>query len=314
MNESRYFWLKRGFIYKPYKESSLWIDHAMAPAPIMIDNSTIRIFMGGWDTNNISRIYYIDVDANNPSSVKNIITTPVLDIGEYGCFDDNGVFPGHVYRHKKKIYLYYTGFQKLDKIPFSNFSGLAISADNGMTFKRVSKAPVMDRKDEGLFTRAGISIIVKDNIFHTFYAVGNSWHFVNGKNRPVYEINYITSNDGIHFGESGRTILTCDYDVEHGLGRPQICEFNDIYFVFFTRRFLNFKYGIGVARSNDLINWKRIDNWLDTIQLGQAGEFDSDMIYFPAFINTGTKQYLFYVGNGYGMDGFGYAELKKKNI
>ncbi len=55
----------------------------------------------------------------------------------------------------------------------------------------------------------------------------------------------------------------------------------------------------------------RADGWLNTIAHGKKGEFDCDMVYFPAVIDTGEKIFLFYVGNGYGKDGFGYAELIK---
>ena len=313
MINNNFNWEKIGFIYKPKNESDLWLSHSMAPAPIIINNSTIRIFMGGWDSNQVSRIYFIDVDSDNPRNVKKIAQLPILEVGEDGCFDDNGVFPAHVYRHGEYIYLYYTGFQKLKKIAFSNFGGLAISRDNGDTFERVSKAPVMDRQDEGLYTRAGTSILVKNRVFHTCYSVGNSWMFVKGKERPVYSVNYIVSKDGKSFGNLGKEIISIDPNVEHGLGRPQICEFKDFILVFYTRRFINHKYGMGVALSSDFKNWERIDHWLDPISHGPHGDFDSDMVYFPAFIDTGKNQFLFYNGNGYGKDGFGFAQLKRKN-
>ena len=82
--------------------------------------------------------------------------------------------------------------------------------------------------------------------------------------------------------------------------------------VFYTKRRLDFKYFIGCAvKENN--KWNRCDDWLNTIKYGDIGEFDHDMVYFPAVIDTGKKIFLFYVGNGYGKDGFGYAELIKSN-
>lgn len=302
-------WTKRGFIYKPENEAEWWNDHAMAPAAMMYDNSSIRVYLGCWDENGIARIGYIDLDAKNPKIVKNISREPVLDIGSDGCFDDNGVFPGHVYKYDGKVYLYYTGFQKLEKIPFSNFGGLAISEDNGNTFKRVSKAPVLDRADEGLFTRAGSSVIVENGVFKSCYSVGSGWIKVAGKDRPVYEVNYIESKDGMDFGKKGVCIVQCNHEIEHGLGRPQIFKLDDIYYVFYTRRLLDYKYHMGTAQSRDLKNWERIDDWLSVVKHGNKDEFDSEMVYFPCVVNTGKKVFLFYAGNGYGRDGFGYAEL-----
>ncbi len=303
-------WKKKGLIYCPQSEASWWISHAMAPAAFMLDNNVIRILMGCWDAHGISRIGYIDVSAEKPDVIIGKSVNPILDIGEPGCFDDNGVFPGHVYKYDGKIYLYYTGFQKLNKIPFTNFSGLAISYDGGYTFERVSKVPVMDRADEGLFTRAGTSVIIEKNIFKACYSVGSGWTFIAGKERPIYEVNYIESFDGVSFGSEGRCIVKCDSSIEHGLGRPQIITINNIYYVFYTRRMLNFKYHMGVARSYDLVSWERIDSWLSTVSHGFPHEFDSQMVYFPCVINSGKRIFLFYSGNGYGKSGVGYAELE----
>lgn len=281
----------------------------MAPAAFMYGKNTIRVFIGCWDSDKISRIGYIDLDASDPKKILYISQNPVLDIGRDGCFDDNGVFPGHVYKNDRKIYLYYTGFQKLHKIAFSNFGGLAISEDGGNSFKRISESPVMDRADEGLFTRAGNSVIYEDGLYKSCYSVGSAWRKISGKNRPIYDVNYIESADGINFDKVGKKIIECDLAVEHGLGRPQITKIGKKYCIFYTRRMLNLKYHIGCAVSENCDNWQRIDSWMGAINHGSFGEFDSEMVYFPCVVNTGKKIYLFYSGNGYGADGIGYAEL-----
>ena len=218
---NNYKWIKRGFIYKPDHEQEWWHSHAMAPTPILYDDETIRVYVGAWDKNGISRISYIDLDIDNPKIVKNVSNKIVLDIGKDGCFDDNGVFPGHAYKHEDgRVFLYYTGFQKLYKIAFSNFGGLALSYDNGNTFKRVSAAPVMDRADEGLYTRAGTSAIFEDSKFKCCYSVGSGWYNIAGKDRPIYEVNYIESENGIDFPKQGTTAVKVNLNEEHGLGRP----------------------------------------------------------------------------------------------
>lgn len=303
-------WAKKGFIYKPDHVADWWHSTAMAPAAFM-RGDVIRILIGGWDAEGISRIGYVDVDADDPKKVLGISLRPLLDIGNPGCFDDNGVFPGHVYSHNGKQYLYYTGFQKLHKIPFSNFSGLAISEDGGETFTRVSQAPVMDRADEGLFTRAGTSVIYEDGVFKACYSVGSAWRFINGKDRPVYNVNYIESPDGITFPNKGTAIVSCDDMFEHGLGRPQLIKIDDVYCVFYTRRMIDYRYKMGMAISRDCRSWTRKDEYLDSIELGAEGEFDSEMVYFPCVIDTGRQVYLLYCGNGYGRTGIGYAQLER---
>lgn len=304
-----YTWQKKGKVFKPEHEAPWWSSNAMAPAPVMYGNDTIRVYVGAWDENGISRIGYIDVDADDPLKVRNISRECVVDIGRDGCFDDNGVLPGHAFKHPDgRVFLYYTGFQQLHKIAFSNFSGLAVSTDGGDTFRKVSEAPVMDRADEGLYTRAGVSAIYEDGRFKCCYSVGSGWYTIAGKERPVYEVNYIESADGIHFGAKGESAVRVDLSREHGLGRPQIVSLRGETFVFYTRRTLDFKYSMGCARFSNG-TWERCDEWLSSVRHGAPGEFDSEMVYFPAVIDTGRKIFLFYVGNGYGKEGFGCAEL-----
>lgn len=281
----------------------------MAPAAVLIDSKVIRVYCGGWDENGISRIGYIDVDANCPSKVLNVSERPVLDIGIDGAFDENGVFPGHVYRDGNKILLYYTGFQLGHKIRHYNFGGLAISEDGGNTFSRASQAPVIDRADEGLFVRAGQSIVKEEGIYHSCYSAGSGWTNAGGKPRPTYDVYYQNSREYNRFSISGRPIVECDHSVEHGLGRPQLVNIKGNYLVFYTRRVLDMKYSFGCAISQDLNTWERVDSAFETHH-GKDGEFDSEMVYFPCVLSWKNKIYIFYSGNGFGKEGLGYGELE----
>lgn len=304
---------KIGFVCKPENFAHWWKTHAMAPAPLLLNKDVIRIYCGGWDENGISRIGFIDVSVNNPQNVLDVSQHPVLDIGRDGCFDENGVFPGHVYdMGGGKIHLYYTGFQLGHKIRHYNFGGLAVSNDSGNTFQRYSEAPIMDRADEGLFVRAGQSIeTANEGGFHMVYSAGSDWQVCMNELRPVYDVFYQHSADGIASQDVGKRIVACDREIEHGLGRPQIIKLKEKYFVFYTRRIIkNMKYFIGGAVSENGIDWLRIDNDFDSVEFGRNGDFDNEMIYFPAVVKiSDSVAYLFYSGNYFGKDGIGLLEL-----
>jgi len=302
-------WIKRGKIFELTTPSSWWKSHAMAPSAIYLKKGVIRIYLGCWDENKISRIGFIDVDAKAPNKVLAVSSNPVLNIGRDGMFDENGVFPAHASVINGKVYLYYTGFQLGFKIEHYNFGGLAISED-GLNFKRVSEAPVLDRQDEGLFVRAGQSVLFENNIFKTVYSVGSGWAFVGGKKRPTYNVCYQQSEDGINYKKNGKIIAKFNLEVEHGLGRPQIVKVYDEYVVFYTRRMIDMKYYIGCSKSKDCVNWKKDKAVFSEIKHSKNG-FDSEMIYFPSVIyNPDVKKYqLFYCGNGFGKTGIGFAEL-----
>jgi hypothetical protein len=302
---------KLGFVYSRNEapENHWWQSHTMAPTAIEHGDEVIRVYLGCWDVNGISRIGWIDVDKNDPTKVLNVCDSPALDIGEDGCFDENGVFPGHAFKFEDKVILYYTGFQLGQKIRHYNFGGAAVSND-GDVFTRLSKSPVLDRSEEGLFVRAGQSVIVKDGIFHTVYSAGSSWVDVAGNLRPVYDVIYQTSTSPFNFDNIGNLVIKHDSRVEHGLGRPQIIELNGEIYIFYTRRKLDMKYSFGFSRfsTNDLVS-HRLDYQMN-IDHSEIG-FDSEMIYFPSVVQVKTtgRVFLFYSGNGFGGKGLGVMEL-----
>lgn len=304
---------KIGFVFKPSGSQAWWASHAMAPAPILLDDKTIRVFLGCWTKEKISRIGYVDVAREDPTKVLSVSERPVLDIGRDGCFDENGVFPAHVsVLDDGRVFLYYTGFQLGHKIRHYNFGGLAISEDGGRAFKRYSQAPVMDRADEGLFVRAGQSIETADEGgYHVVYSAGSSWHPCAGELRPVYDVFYQKSPDGIALARAGRKIVSCDLSVEHGLGRPQIIRLGEFFYVFYTRRIIkNMKYFLGCARSKNGQDWERQDDLFSSVPYGSEKDFDSEMVYFPAVVKVSDdKAFLFYSGNDYGRDGMGVMEV-----
>jgi hypothetical protein len=302
-------WVKKGFIFKAAPLGDWWASHTMAPSAVLLDPNCIRIYCGCWNASGISSIGFIDVDPGDPSKVLRVCDSPVLIPGRAGTFDDNGVFPAHAYMHEGTVYLYYTGFQLLEKVRYSNFGGLATSHD-GQTFSRVSEAPILDRADEGLHVRAGQSIVFKDGVFKTCYSAGSGWEQIEGQLRPTYDVFYQESSDGVTYRKQGSRIVTCDSAVEHGLGRPQIFELNRRFYVFYTRRIIDrMRYSIGCATSTDLQHWTRIDDWV-ALPFGDAGEFDSEMVYFPSVVKTQDSVFLFYCGNQFGRDGLGYAQLE----
>ena len=299
---------KIGKILEPKNMNSWWKSHAMAPSAVLLNEDTIRIFLGCWDENGISRIGFVDVDSSNPLEIKGVSEEPVLDIGNPGMFDENGVFPAHAYRLGDEIYLYYTGFQLGHKVRHYNFGGLAKCDPLCNVAKRVSQAPNLDRKDEGLLVRAGQSVIFEDGKYKTVYSAGSDWAFVGGKMRPTYNVFYQESSDGIHYSDNGIKILEYNEEYEHGLGRPQIVKHNSMYYIFYTTRTLDMKYFFGVSRSKDCLHWERIDNEIEGIQHSKDG-WDSEMVYFPCLLEVNRNYYLFYGGNDFGGSGFGVARL-----
>mgnify|MGYP003351118836 FL=1 len=68
------------------------------------------------------------------------------------------------------------------------------------------------------------------------------------------------------------------------------------------------KYKMGYAISKDNKTWTRQDN-INTIQSSETG-WDSEMVCYPYILELKDKTIMFYSGNNYGKEGFGYAQIK----
>lgn len=118
----------------------------MMPLPYLIDEKIIRVFLTMCDEYNVGRIGYIDVDASNPRNILDYSQDPIIDIGESGTFDDNGVVTGSLFEKDEVLYMFYSGYQLCRKIPYMIFSGVAESFDKGRTFAKLTKnIPLLDR-------------------------------------------------------------------------------------------------------------------------------------------------------------------------
>ena len=282
---------------------------AMLPTPLLVDNSTLRIFLGFCTSENVGRIGYVDVDPENPKNLIQVSKTPVLDIGSPGTFDDNGVVPISVIKKGRVVYLYYIGFQLGINVPYYMFCGLAVSHDNGNTFVRLSKSPVLDRTSEDLFARCGVNVIQDEGVWKAYYVGGvkDGWTEYNGKRLPLYTMKYIESKDGISWdNQTVKQCLEFNSDDEHGFGRPHVFKEGGLYKMYYSIRTYSRGYYIGYAESSDGVSWNRKD---DLAGIGVSLEgWDSMNISYPYIYKYKDKMYMFYNGNGCGKTGFGYAE------
>jgi hypothetical protein len=290
-------WIKKGLIYN---------HSSTQPSPILLDKNTIRVYAGFRDTQGVSRIGYVDVDAADPSNIRRISKKPVLNIGKPGTFDDNGVILGDVVTYGKTLRMYYVGFQHVQKVKFLAFSGLAISHDHGETFTRVSDTPIFDRAPGELYIRTIHTVIREKNHWDIWYSSGNSWEIIKGLPYPRYSIFYTQSKDGISIPNS-RIICIAATKKEYRIGRPRVYKDKSGYYMFYTIGTVDKTYLPGYARSPDGIHWHRKDRTIGIAP--SATGWDSQMLCYPSLIHYKTTTYMFYNGNGMGESGFGYAIL-----
>jgi len=300
---------KKGLIYSLDKASGnpAWMNNStLTPTPFLLNENVIRVFCAMRDEQGVARIGFVDVDANNPSKILKISPKPVLDIGEPGCFDDNGVILGDVVRDGDLIRMYYVGFQIPSKAKFLAYSGLAISRDGGETFERFSKTPIMDRADNALFIRAIHGVTKEKDHWNIWYSCGSKWMEIDGQIFPFYNVRHCKSKDGIHFEDNRGELCLNNQNNEYRIGRARFFKIKNEDFLFYTygttdkinhAGFATFE-GKNWQRQKKFFFEKSVDGW------------DSKDLGYPAPLSYKNKIYIFYTGNGCGVSGFGYAQTE----
>lgn len=282
---------------------------AQAPVPLHLKDDRYRIYFGALDEEGRGRVFSLDLDINQPNEISNLVTTPVVDIGDFGFFDDNGVIASDVLRINGEIYLYTIGFSLKNQILFDAAVGLAISRDDGQTFDKL-KGPVIDRGvDDPCFATSPTIIKDRDG-WNMWYVSCDRWVVFEGGHRHFYNIKHRRSDDGIYWDNHATVCIDYANEYEYAISRPSVIRQGDLYRMWYSYRAqVNVStYRIGYAESIDGLSWERKDE-LSGIDVSDEG-WDSEMICYPRVFEHRDNLYMLYNGNSYGKTGFGLAVLE----
>lgn len=305
-------WKKQGFIFQPNGEFGWMMSHAQVPT-VHLMQDRFRVFFSTRNSNGKSLTACMDLDINNPSIIKQLYNKPVLDFGNPGTFDDEGIMPSYVIKNNEQLFMYYSGWNQRIKVPYHNAMGLAVSEDDGLTFKRLYEGPIMDRIATEPYLAVTPSVLKENNEWKMWYVSGIRWQLIKEKYEPVYVIKYAYSNDGITWHRPNITCIPQHFD-EEAFSHPNVLKLNDSYHMWYCCRHSHDyrdglgSYRIGYAVSKDGITWQRKDNEAG-ITISEEG-WDNKMICYPYVVNHNDKLIMFYNGNGFGKSGFGYAILE----
>jgi len=295
-------WRKHGRIFLP-DGSRWWMKtHAASPIPLALDGDRIRVLISGRDEHSRARIGAIDLSLADPTKAQ-AVAEPLADLGAPGTFDENGMVGGCAVNADGRLYVYYSGFQRGISVPFWFFGGLLVSDDLGLTARRVSQAPVLDRNDSDPIIAGAPWILRENGTWRMWYTAGIRWEGAADQLRHFYHIKYAESDDGVHWQRDGRVAIDFRED-EYALGRPCVIRDAGGYRMWYSRR--GHSYRIGYAESDDGLTWERRDD-LAGIDVSPDG-WDAEMIEYAAVFDHAGKRWMLYNGNGYGKSGLGLAE------
>ena len=291
-------------IYKPNKKLKWSKSHAMLPVSIKIKKNIFRIFFSSRNKNNQSNISFIDYDLVKKKIVYENKNS-CFQIGKLGCFDDNGVVASSIIKYNKMLYLYYVGWKPQATTRYSLLTGLAISKNNGKTFKRWSQAPILKNSDKEPYQILTAPCVIKEKkLWRMWYVSGCIWK---NKNLPKYDIKYAYSKDGKSWTQTSKICIKLKPN-ERAIARPSVFKIKNKYYMIYCKENRIKTYSFGLAYSSDGLNWKRNDKQF-VFNKSNNNSWDGKMQCYPHVIKFKNNFYMFYNGNDYGKSGFGILEL-----
>lgn len=300
-------WQRLGRIFVATGERPWMCSHASVPTAMLLTPSCIRVFLAFRDATQRGRIGYVDVSAEDPTRILNVSATPCLDLGARGRFDEDGVTPLSLIVDGDRLLLFYAGWQRIESVRFALFTGLAVSHDSGLTFRRVADTPVLDRTHGEAACRTGAVVVRSRHEWLCYYLSGNDYISVHNKIVSRYALHLLRSGTPTSWPGPGKRVITPNAPVEVGCGRPCVLYEDGRWKMWLSVRTADHGYHIVYADSDDGEAWRRQD---DVFHLtGEAGDWESREVGFASIVDTATGRYLFYNGNDYGLTGFGVARL-----
>jgi len=315
-----FHWEKRGLIFAADGRYDWMQTYAQCPTVLQLDDR-LRIYFACRPKADavgryVARTTFVDVDRNDPGRILDIHDRPILPLGTLGAFDQFGIMPGCVLNVNDEIWLYYVGWSRCDGVPYDAAVGLAVSRDGGVSFSRLGRGPVLGRSLKEPFLHGSISVFRKRDVFHGWYVCGTDWIEVNGRAEAIYVLVKATSVDGVSWHGDGRAFLPPLVDLECQAS-PTVVEFEGTFHMWFSYRWgTDFRnpgrgYKLGYAWSSNLEDWHRDDSLSDLAPSLQG--WDSEMVCYPCVVPVDNRLFMFYSGNYFGRDGFGYAEFSRSS-
>jgi len=313
-------WVKLGRVFNPLDVKNVeWLkEFAQAPSVLIFDEF-VRVYfscrpLADKNGQYVSYSAFVDLNRKNLFETVNLAKRPILELGDVGTFDEFGTYPASVIRSGDAVLAYYGGWTRCESVPFNVAIGVAVSHDNGETFRKLGNGPVLSYDIDEPFILSGPKIRRFNDLLYLWYVAGKKWIIADGKPEPVYKIRMASSTDGINWKRLNRDIIESRIEENEAQASPDVFYHNGKYHMFFCYRYsAHYRgkekgYRIGYASSTDTMNWVR-DDARAGIDVSGDG-WDSEMLSYPHVFELDGRIYLLYLGNQVGRFGFGLAKLE----
>ncbi len=300
-------WEKKGLLLS---ESESGYSHCSHPTAINLNSNNYLIAYTSRDHQGKSNVFSCSAIVNQGKIELSPEREKVLSPGPIGHFDSDGTISASFLKISDKIYLYYVGWLNLTGGIWSCNSGRAVFDASNSKFHKEFAGPVIGINRNNPLFAAATTFLCKDEKIHCWYVSGLNWTKEKGELKHRYGIFHGSSSNGIDWSLDKELCIPFKSDLEYAFGRPSVIKVKDLYYMWYGCRETptTKTYRIGLAISDNLTDWTRIDD-RSGIDISPIG-WDSDMITYPFVFQHENFLFMLYNGNGYGETGFGYATIK----
>lgn len=280
-------------------------SHAAVPFAAPAGEGLFRVYFSSRDDQQRSRTFAAVLDLARPDRLLDLVTDPLLDLGELGGFDDSGaMLSGITPLPDATELLYFQGWNLGVTVPFRNSVGVAIFKGGDLVER--FRGPAMDRTLKEPHFVGTPCVLREEHCFRCWYLACTGWERMPAGARHRYHIRYAESPDGLCWERDGKVAIDFAGPEEFAISRPSVLKHGGRYRMWFSCR--GSEYRIGYAESSDGITWERDDA---AVGLGPAGEgWDGAAVAYPHVFEHRDSLFMLYNGDGYGLTGFGLAVLE----
>jgi predicted GH43/DUF377 family glycosyl hydrolase len=297
-------WEKHGLVFSPRGDRPWQRSHAQLPVAQPLGGDRFRVYFAGRDEHHRSHVGAVELSLGGEVTVSEPTAEPLLAPGPLGHFDDHGVYPSSLVAHEGALFLYYIGWNPGPRPPlFYSSIGLAVSEDDGATFRRYSVAPIMARSEHDPCLVTAPCVLREGSEWRMWYVSGVRWEERDGELRSFYHVKYATSDDGVHWERDG-TIAIDLAPGQTNVGRPCVVHDGARWRMWYAAS-SGAGYRPGYAESPDGVRWERRKEEAGIAPSPEG--WDSQAIAYPWVFRTAQGWAMLYNGNGFGRDGFGLA-------
>jgi hypothetical protein len=317
--ELRVKWRKLGKVFDPTDHvlPNNCVEFAQAPQALVLADR-IRVYFSTRERDSVgkylSHVAFADFDKDMREVIA-VSTETVIPLGGLGCFDEHGIFPVNIVRDGGRVLAYTTGWNRKVSVSADAAIGLAISDDDGLTFRKLGTGPILGASLHEPFLVGDAFVARYGAAFHMWYIYGTEWKQADDATPPdrVYRIAHATSVDAVEWRRESRYIVDTAIDDECQALPTVFTRGGRHHMVFCYRKAHGFRtdpvsaYRLGYAWSADLATWTR-DDGLVGLE-ASTDEWDCEMQCYPHIFESEGRVFLLYNGNAFGRFGFGLAEL-----